>query len=265
MNTTKIRNQVQRIYHLDTKETVTQNVKNTEAKLLELNLKLKSLDSVAYSLDTGIISLKRNFERVHELLNKNMAFKIAQHDSVFGPFEKSTGLRYYLKDNYKKSVVEVRKDINRNKLNYVKDLDEKVFSLAASWEDLGYQLFALVDKRDKTKELIYKTKAELVRRDKLPRTVLAAYQTEFADDNKEDICWIIKNSFGFQKTFYLSGIFLEKQKIAYSVIETENRAEGIRHAYVDRELYRRRRKYRKIVVNNTRVVTAQTRVVRKEE
>lgn len=265
MNSNKLKRQVKRFFHLDTKETETHNVRNTEAKILELTHTLKRLDSVTLALDSSILHSKHHFETLHGILNKNVAFKIVQHDSVFGPFQKSTALRYYLKDNYKKSIVEVRKDINRNKLNYVKDLDEKIFSIASKWQDSGDSLFELITKHDKTGELVYKTKAELVRRGKLPQSVLKEYRDALVAKDKEDICWIIRNSFAFKKTFYLFAIFLEKQKAAHSIIETENKVEATRHEYVVRELYRRKRKYRKIVVNNTRVVTWQTRVVKKEK
>lgn len=264
-NYRRMKQQKNRILRLDRHQEITRNVKNPDGKIAELTNKLRATDSTIAVLDSIINNLRMQFTATQKQLNANVDFKILQNDSVFGPFYKSMRLRQYGFDNYKKPIVLVRKDINRNKENYVKDLDEKIYKKVELWEKLTEQLLDLTEKRDKLGGFAFDVASELVRRGKMSKDSLPARVNQMLDVNKQNSCWVKSISYDFSLTFGGFKRFLRKQEDAYFVIERENRIEGQRYVYTDREIQRRKRKYRNIVISNSRVVSKQGHIVKKEK
>jgi len=260
----QLKRQKNRIYNLEHKEAI-KNVKNTEEKIRELTTKTLAADSTIVAFDSLILDVRFQFNLMQMQVNKNIDYKILQNDSVFGPFLTSTYLRMFGLDNYKKPIVLVRKDINRNKWNYIKDLDEMIFNKVEQWEKLAINLFDLIQKRNKLAENNFKVKSELVRRGKLESSVLMQYKANMLAKNKEDMCWIKSAPNNLYLTFGRFMFFLRKQEEAYFCIERENRMEGWRYIFTEKEIQRRKRKYRNIVINNLRVATKQGHIVNKEK
>ena len=65
--------------------------------------------------------------------------------------------------------------------------------------------------------------------------------------------------------FFLLDDLLMHQEEAQQSLKKENHVENRRFKYVNKELNRRKHKYRSIILNNTKVVNYQTRVIKKEK
>lgn len=254
-----------RVKGLSDKEQPNSKVKNTPAKLLELNTRQRYFDSLAGFCDRRIDSLKELFlERINGL-SAGLKEKILEHDSVFSLFKTSTRLRYYMHDNYKKSVVEVRKTINRSKSRYMNDLESKVYGPSADCAELGELLFNMLFQRNSYEEESFKIRSELVRRSQVLPSELGAYKQMMIDQNRADLCWFERHAPRLDGLFRMFDQFTGRQRQAIGLIRLENRVESIRERYVNKELGRRKRKYKKIILYNTKVVNYQLRITRKEK
>lgn len=265
MNEKKFIRRINRINNYDANELPNERVKNTAFKLAELNQKLKQNDSLIYLLDNKISSMKEELERKLALITINLKQKLAEQDSAFLPFQKSAYLRYFRKDNYKKDVVEIRKKIKRAILNYANGVNDSIYNPAAACDQIGEMLYTAINKRNGYEELNFKLKGELVRRSQLAPVALKDYKVYLRNKNRQDICWIRTSTPNLGFLFLLLEDLLEHQKNAGSIIRIENVIESQRTKQVNKELDRRRHKYKKTILNNYRVVYHQTRVVRKEK
>ncbi|MBI3520733.1 MAG: transglutaminase domain-containing protein [Bacteroidetes bacterium] len=265
MSEKKLIRRINRIRNYDANEIANPKLKNTDYKLAELNYKLKQTDSIIDALDQTVFSLKQTFEKTVGTLSADLKQKLIQHDSAFIPFQASTYMRYIMKDNYKKEVVDVRKKINISEQHYLSGLKEKIYTPAALCLTLGDSLFTTITVRNSYEEFLFKIKAELVRRCQMPVTALKDYKLYLRTQNRQDICWIKTSTPNLNVLFSSFNELLNHQKTAESILKKENNIENRRFKLTNKELDRRKRKYKKIVLNNTKVVNFQTRVVRKEK
>jgi hypothetical protein len=265
MSEKKLIRRINRIKNYDENELPNERVKNTTFKITELNQKLSQNDSIIDLLNKQIASLKEELEKKLALTTINLKQKLADHDSAFLPFQKSAYLRYFIKDNYKKEVVEIRKKIKRSTLEYANGLNDKVYEPAETCNRIGEVLFNAINLRNNYEELSFKLKGELIRRSQLPASALKDYKAYLRNQNRQDICWIKTSTPNLGFLFLLLEDLLKHQKNAGSIIQIENIIESQRLKQVNKELDRRRHKYKKTILNNYRVVYHQTRIVRKEK
>jgi hypothetical protein len=257
-----------RIHHIsDYKDHQVPNdkVKNTEIKLRELDQKLRNADSLIALHDRKIDSLKLLFELKTQVLSVNMKEKTVEHDSVFSYFNASIRLRYYMRDNYKKDVVEVRKKIELSKNDYMSDMEEKIYQPSAECALLGEALFKTIIERNVEEENAFVLKAELVRRGQIRPDELSAYKALLKRKNREDLCWLKRREPDLYALFSMFKQFINRQRDAMGIIKAENWVEAGRERYINKELGRRKRKYKKIILHNTKVVNYQLRETRKEK
>lgn len=254
-----------RVKGLSDKEKPNDKVKNTPFKLRELNDNQRYFDSLVGLCDRRIDSLKELFVARVKVLSAGLKEKILEHDSVFSYFRASTRLRYYMRDNYKKEVVEIRKIINESKNKYMNDLETKVYGPSAECAELGELLFNTLFQRNDYEEMAFKIRSELVRRSQMLPSDLSAYKEIMIDKNRADLCWFEKNAPRFDGLFRMFGQFTDRQADALSVIRMENQVESRRERFVNRELGRRKGKYKKIILHNTKVVNYALRLTRKEK
>lgn len=74
-----------------------------------------------------------------------------------------------------------------------------------------------------------------------------------------------KQNAKFKSLFFLLEDLLMHQEKAQQTLKKENHIENRRFKYVNKELNRRKHKYRSIILNNTKVVNYQTRIINKEK
>lgn len=254
-----------RVKGLSDKEVPNSKVKNTAIKLQELNTKQRYFDSLVAVCDSRIDSLREVFVARLSVLSVGLKDKLLEHDSVFSLFKTSTRLRYYMRDNYKKEVVEVRKKIERSKSRYMNDLERKVYGPSAECAELGELLFNMLFQRNDYEEESFKIRSELVRRSQVQPSDLSAYKKKMIDKNRADLCWFERNAPKLEGLFRMFDQFTARQGNALGLIRIENRVEARRERYMNKELGRRKKKYRSIILHNTKVVNYELRLTRKEK
>lgn len=254
-----------RVKGLSDEEVPNEKVKNTPFKLLELANKQRYFDSLVGVCDGNIDSLKGVFVAKMAVLSAGLKDKLMEHDSVFSLFKTSTRLRYYMRDNYKKDVVEVRKTINRSKDRYKDDLESKVYAPSLACVTSAEMLFGLIFHRNKYEEESFKIRSELVRRRQILPSDLSAYKETMIGKNRADLCWFGQNAPKLEGLFRMFDQFAASQMHAIGLIRTENGVEHRRERLTNKELGRRKRKYKKIVLHNTKAVNYALRMTRKEK
>lgn len=254
-----------RLRGLSDREVPNDKVKNTAFKLLELTNKQRYYDSLAGVCYDRIDSLKALFAAKVNVLSVGLKEKLLEHDSVFSQFKTSTRLRYYMRDNYKKDVVEVRKTINLSKSRYMNDLESAVYRPSTACAELGELLFAALSERNAYEEQSFKIRSELVRRRQIKPSDLNSYKEAMIGKNRDDLCWFEKNAPKLGGLFWMFDQFMDRQRDAIGLIRTEDAVEDRRVRFTNKELGRRKRKYKKIILHNTRVVNYELRLTRKEK
>ncbi|MES2512683.1 MAG: transglutaminase-like domain-containing protein [Bacteroidota bacterium] len=265
MSETKLIRRIRRINKYDATEVPNVKIKNTAVKLAEVNKNLKETDSVITILNERIDLLKQEFGLITIALSNNLTKKIIQHDSAFYPFDESTYLRYLMRDNYKKEIDEIRKKINVLEGNYLRNLDELIYEPALACQKLGEDIYVTINQRNALEEQCFKIKAELIRRCQLEPAKLEDYKKLLRSQNREDICWLKTNTPNLGTVFFSLKSLLYRQKLAEKIIRHENHVENRRFKYINKELNRRKHKYKSIILNNNKAVTFQIRVVNKEK
>lgn len=254
-----------RTKNLSDNEAPNPKVKTTPYKLLELQGKRQYFDSLVRVGDHGIDSLRSLLEANIRTLSSNLKPKLLEHDSVFSLFALSTRLRYYQRDNYKKDIVELRKRILSSTRRYMNNLDSMVYGPSAACAEIGDQLFRTIELRNDAEGEVFSLLSELVRRSLVKPGELKAYKQQMIRKIREDLCWLEKNEPKLLGLFDAFSQFTQRQSDASSVIRAENQVEGYRVRIVNKELSRRRKKYKKIVLHNTKVVNSLLRLTRREK
>lgn len=265
MTDTKLIRRIKRIDKYEENEVANPKIKNTPFKLLEMNQNLRVTDSIISVLNNHVDSLKLLFETIAISLSGNLKSKIKLHDSTFFLLEKSMYLRYLMRDNYKKEIVELRKKIKIIKLEYIKNIDSLIYKPSDLCFKIGEELYATINTRNTYEEQAFKIKAELIRRSQMDPKLLKEYKAFLHKQNREDICWIKNKIPSLKVLFFLLDDLLMHQEEAQQSLKKENHVENRRFKYVNKELNRRKHKYRSIILNNTKVVNYQTRVIKKEK
>ncbi len=237
----------------------------TAAKLLELHQKMAYADSLITLYNQRIDSLKNVFGEKVKVLSIGLKEKTLEHDSVFSLFKTTMKMRYYMRDNYKKDVVELRKKIEGSKSNYMNDIEAKVYQPAKECIEIGDRLFNSLLERNACEAGAFKVRAELVRRSKLEPDELKAYKDLLKRRNGQDLCWFEKNTPKFKALFFMFEQFSNRQWAGIRIVKRENSIEAMRERYVNKELGRRKRKYKKIILHNTKAVNYELRMTRKEK
>ncbi len=236
-----------------------------EQKLEELNAyhnrKVAETDSL-----TRLIQLyKARFDSVFTNLSLNIWQKVIHHDSLIVPILESTQLRKLLKDNLKKEVVETRKRIGVFEADYSLDIDNIVYAPSEFLSDLGVEIIKLIDIRNNFENDLFHSKLMLVKFNAMPLTELAAAKTFFQTENKDDYCWLRGKIPALKALLKGFKALRYKQVNALKVIVKENEVERRRTHFVSKELLRRKKKYRRIVIHNARVTSVKLIEVRKEK
>jgi len=265
VNLRKYNNRKGKIRSLKSKIFVDEVNKLSARKTEELNERLRKKQQEIDSLTQLVELYKGRFDSIVTNLSLNVWQKVLHHDSLLTPIVKSTELRKLLKDNFKKPVVEVRRQIPYYKSNYERDINDIVYTPARILSDFGTELFNLIDKRNNYEVDCYQAKLLMAKFNLTPLSDLSDYKSFLQKENKLDYCWLKGKIPSIKAISEGFEVLKEKQKGAMQIIIRENETERGRTHLISKELLRRKKKYRRIVVNNTYVSRIKLNEVKKSK
>jgi hypothetical protein len=236
----------------------------TRENILEIQVKLKEDKEQIEFLNSGISSLVNKYSATVSLLSDNLWKKIKLQDSLASPFISGEFYRWlYLLDNYKKIIVEKRKRIKKYEDLYASNLKDSIFNVSDSFADSGFQVFDLFEKRN----ILFVESAKLTKILVNEKIVDPKNFKKFIDINsdriQENICWIIGGSSKLQSVITGYKMLLMRQKEIEKIIRNENRTEYARQIAINREIVRRKRKFKHIPFHNLRVTSRRKNFVQK--
>jgi hypothetical protein len=217
------------------------------------------------SLNELISRFKIRFDSILINLSLNVWQKVMHHDSLISPILKSTELRKLLKDNLKKPVVELRKHMPIYEINYSRDIYDIVYTPARILSDFSTELFNLIEKRNNYENDHFHTKLLLVKFNELALAELPNYKSSLQEENKYDYCWLKGKIPSIKSTYQGFKSLKDKQTATLQVMVNENETERFRTHFISMDLLRRKKKYRRIVVNNIQVSNTKLIEVKKEK
>lgn len=228
----------------------------------QLSIKIKQVDS----LRAVIAHFKTEFDNALPVLYNSLLNEATRHDSLVLPLRLSIKYRSEeLLDNYKKKIVDVRKEIDAFEANYSNGIDSTIYKPADFCYATGNHIFQLIDERNRALLEGYKLRSQLVKFKEIAPGDLDTYIEELLSENAGDLCWIRSNNNYLQGIFYGFKALLGKQADFDGMLYAENKVEVRRFLFIDKELRRRQRQYQNILANNRRVVNIRTSAIRKDK
>ncbi len=152
----------------------------------DLAKKEKQLDSLATAIRLG----KQAYDSLLLGVSLNVWQHVRYHDSISVPFEKSIRWRLYFKDNYKKVIVELRKDIAEKSKHYTENLANTVYQPSEEAFTLFKQLTILIKAKTKLQNECLQYQRELLRAKAVSHAFLVTYKEDIIRDSEADFCWI---------------------------------------------------------------------------
>ena len=233
-----------------------------EKRIESLNARLKGREQEIDSLNRLIAAYKTQIDSVLDNLSLNVWQKVLHHDSLIIPILKTSSLRKLVKDDYKKSVVELRKQIPVYEFKYANDLESIAYVPAKFVSDLAPLLFKLVDKRYNYEKDSHRLKLLLVKFNRMPLTALAENKAFLQSQRKDDYCWLRSKFPNIKASVDGFESLKKKQTEALEIIIAENDIERDRTYKIDKELLRRKKKYKHVVVHNSHIARVKLSLVK---
>ena len=217
-----------------------------DSKIYKLKLTKEKLD-ILYA---DITDKEQQFDSIIENLSLNIWQQSFGLDSLSAAFSKRIKLRRHAKDNYKKSVEDIRKKINSTEFNYRNSLDYLVYDPAKKASNLFNYVCRKIKLKNKLEQDALNYQREIVKVQADPMSELVEYKNFVIDGRKKDYCWL-DNNYAKVTAVHLGFIFLHNQQDDIDLyIISENDTERDRYAMVDKELKRRYRQSNSIVGHN---------------
>jgi hypothetical protein len=217
------------------------------------------------SLSAVIQNTKDSIEREAKGLSVNFWNRIVNHDSLIIPIRRSTDLRYKIKDDFKKSIVDVRRQIPIYEKVYDNAMNNVVYDpVEALWDKVN-RLMSTMARQTVYEFECYRIKSVLAKFNLLPTTDLNAIKIGLSEKSKEDYCWLKGVQPLFKSTISGFVSLRTRQREAMKTIVKENDTERFRTSYTSHELLRRKKKYKHIVIGNSRLVNSKLSKVKKDK
>ncbi len=224
--------------------------KKIETSLTILTKKEKILDSVY-----RVIEYKEAiFDTILENLSLNVWQVAFQHDSVILPFSKGIRLRAAQKDNFKKIVYDIRREIVFQETKYNTNINLLVFEPSQKCFALFKEISRSIDLKNRLEKECLSVKRNLAKDGQLSLKELKAYKEIILVGRINDYCWMETRSPKLLSSFLGYRFLYLRQRLAINVISFENKAERYRHYVVNEELQRRYKKFKGIISANTWLV-----------
>jgi hypothetical protein len=202
-------------------------------ELEEFHLKKSDkLDSI-----TNLITVQQNsFDSLLSNLYLNIWPQIFKHDSILVPFKKCIMQRRFLKDNYKKIIVDWRKKIYPMELEYKQTIDAVLYNPISE----SVALFKMINKNITIKQTLQsellKLKVELYKTKAGSETDISLFKKVAITQTENDFCWL-KNNYPKLGTT-VNGLYIlrNKQKNLLSIIAFENEIERQRKSIINKSM-----------------------------
>ncbi|MCW3083296.1 MAG: hypothetical protein JWP12_662 [Bacteroidetes bacterium] len=228
----------------------------TKENVKAIQLKFKKDVETADSLNNEFTILLASYNQMVPELSDKLWKKIKLQDSLAMPFVYGSIYRWlYLLDNYKKVIVEERKNIGKYEKKYMLDLQDSIFFLSERCADSGMQLFDLLEKRNNLYIESTKLAAILTEETKISKDSLKKFVKLNNDRIQENICWVVGGTSKLKSVVTGYKLIVNRQKMIEQLIKGENRSEYGRYKEVNREILRRKVKFRNIPMHNLRVTS----------
>lgn len=214
---------------------------------------LQRLDSA----NREIALLQSAYSTMATKLSDNLWQKTRLQDSLTFPFILGDVYRFlFLLDNYKKPIVEKRKEIPKFRNLYAANLRDSVYALSDSCADLGLRVFTLFRKRN---NLIIESEQllnVLVNEKMAAPDSFAHFMEIYTGLQQENICWLIGGSSKTKSVISGYKMLVKKQEYLLRRIRAENRSEYSRYREINHEVIWRKMKFRSVPAHNLRVCSA---------
>ncbi len=193
----------------------------------------------------------------------NVWQKVLYNDTLTIPIANRTRLRYLLRDNYKKDIVDINQQMDEVKRTYAINIDNTVYTPSQAFNDICNQLFLDMDKRYGLQKTLFHSTILAVKYGMENPTQLTTLKIEWETQQKEMSCWLVYNFPQLKATQSGFEGLREKQRTILHLLNTENEVERYRTHEIAKELLRRKKKYRHIAVNNSSVARINLSKVKK--
>ena len=207
-----------------------------ESRLNELLSKKDKLNKLLDSLNNSASSQRNIFDSCLINLSLNIFNVVKTHDTIISPFIQSTQQRLFLKDNYKKSVIDIRKNLPEKEAIYLNRIDNIVYLPAQCSETTFISLHKTLIKKERIYKDLLKIEKELAKSGNSNEENLMALKQRALNDLKQDICWIRPTYARLSVTRNGLEALKNKQQFAIRVVEYENHIERLRHSYIIKAL-----------------------------
>lgn len=261
-NARKLKRQKEKLTDVAAKVKTKAHHFNPKKKIEELQFKLakqlKQNDSLNRIIHDLVLSQNQNVNT----LSDNIWKKIKSQDSLAQPYNKGSFYRwFYLLDNYKKPIVEVRKKIAGYEMQYSNNLETEIFSPSDSCADAGYEIYKLVEKRNALYKETLNTLNDLVTEEVIKRDSLYKQMFKYQTHIQKDICWLAGGSSKLKSVVDGYKILVKSEKRIENAIRGEIGAENGRRKSIDKEINRRKRKFISVPLHNMKVTNKRKNVV----
>ncbi|MES2514406.1 MAG: transglutaminase domain-containing protein [Bacteroidota bacterium] len=188
------------------------------------------------SLQTLIHAKQTEFDSLIIGVSLNIWQQVNYHDSISVPFNKSINLRRQLKDNYKKTVIDIRKTIPGCELTYGNNLKYTVYQPSEEALILFKVITSAIKNKTKLQNECLQYNRELLRAKELSYDGLKQYKDDIIKDSELDFCWIAGNYSRLATIWIGLKTLKTKQSHVIDLINHENDIERHRHYLVNRSV-----------------------------
>ncbi|MCD6066457.1 MAG: hypothetical protein K0S33_1283 [Bacteroidetes bacterium] len=228
----------------------------------ELREKMETCDLALDSLNKGIADVKNKLEDELPIFKDSIWKKLDDYYLFLEPFKQKLSQRYAFKDDYKKEIVDLKKQIEKNKVSFVHQLDSGIFNTTEKIIALFSELSDKVKERSALNKTKFDLLSKLVKNNSEPPILLESLKNQQIVENIDIACWLYSKRY----TTFLAGKGLSALHshlhVLKDMLQVEYWQEGRRFRFVNKELERRLYQEKGIVNNNKRVNTDRQRKVK---
>ena len=242
------------------------NHKNSDSllfkeKIKEITKNNKKIDSINNIIDESSSRLNQDLLSLKKNINK----RCLDYELIIKPVLKSSKHRINMLDNYKKDIVDERRKINLLEKIKAWDLDSTVFTPAEKCCSVSNNIFKLIDIRNELIKNVYNEKLFLFKKGWISKSeVIAEIQRE-TQQLKDDICKLFSNCNSYSFAYHSYNSLKYHQQGLISLFYRDDKIETYRYKEINKELIRRKTKYRGIAVYNLSATNYKIREVKKNK
>lgn len=214
-------------------------------------------DKKTQTLDSIILTINQQqnqFDSVITHLSLNIYPQVFTHDSILIPFKKCIRLRLFLKDNYKKEIVDLRKSIYPMEYKYTQEIDKILYEPLQETRKLFKSITNGIKLKQALESELLKLKVELYKTKAYSEPQIESFRDNYAKETEYDFCWL-RSSYPKLLTT-VNGLYTLKNKQNYVlyIIAKENEIEKKRQSYINKQLKLGYRYTNEQIANDTKLL-----------